>query len=164
MDGRDSVSRTTWLARNLNRSVVSQSFFIWLFIFCISSSDRRIPLWFYYVALVCRTPGLELRLQFHEQHHVRRALCNLTRAFPDKGSWDGERPCGSRKSYLWDHGADYRPIREFGDIGSYLRFSLPLYRVGFYCVAVAVRAAGEGVIVDTQQNAAFSVVNTVRRL
>src|SRR6266852_3225556 len=35
MDSRDSVSGTTWLARNLNRSVVSQSFVIRLLIFCI---------------------------------------------------------------------------------------------------------------------------------
>jgi MFS family permease len=35
MDSRASVSRTTWLTRNLNRSVVSQSFVILLLVFCI---------------------------------------------------------------------------------------------------------------------------------
>jgi hypothetical protein len=122
------------------------------------SSDRRIPFLLYYVALVCRTPRLELWLQFHEQHHVRRALRDLTRAVPDKGSWDGERTRSSRKSYLWDHCADYRSLRELGDIGAYLCFCLSVHRVGFHCITVTVRAAWEGVIVDTQQNAAARLV------
>ena len=128
--------------------------------FLYHSPHRRIPFRFYYVPLVCRTPRLELWLQFHEQHHVRRALRDLARAVSDKGSWDGERTRSSRKSYFWDHGADYRPLRELGDFGAYLCFSLSVYRVGFHCIAVAVRAAWEGVSVDTQQNATFSTANT----
>jgi hypothetical protein len=123
--------------------------------FLYHSSDRRIPFRFYYVAIVCRTPRLELWLQFHEQHHVRRALRDLARAVPDEGSWDGERTRGSRKSYLWGHGADYRPLCELGDIGAYLCFSLSIHRVGFHCIAVAVRDAWEGVIVE---NAATRLV------
>lgn len=122
------------------------------------SSDRRIPFLFYYVALVCHTPRLELWLQLHEQHHVRRALRNLTRAVPDKGSWDGERTLGRRESYLWDHIADYRHLYKLGNISAYLCCSLFVYCVGFYCIAVAVRAAWEGVIVDTQYFAAGSLV------
>lgn len=126
--------------------------------FLYHSSNRRIPFRFYYVALVCHTPRLELWLQSHEQHHVRRALRDLARAVPDKGSWDGERTRGSRESYLWDHSADYRPLHELGDTGAYLCFCLSVYSVGFDCIAVAVRAAWEGVIVDTQQNAAARLV------
>jgi hypothetical protein len=125
------------------------------------SSDRYIPFRFYYVALVCHTTRLELWLQFHEQHHVRRALRDLAGAVPDKGSWDGERTRSSRKSYLWDHSADYRPLHELADICAYLCFCLSVYRVGFYCIAVAVRAAWEGVIVDAAQCCGtFNTVNT----
>lgn len=123
------------------------------------SSDRRIPFRFYHVALVRRTPRLELWLQFHEQHHVRRALRDLAGVVPYKGPWDGERTRGSRKSYLWGHGADYCPLRELADIGAYLCFSLPIYCVGFHRIAVAVRTAWEGVIVDTQQNAVMRLVS-----
>jgi hypothetical protein len=122
------------------------------------SSDRCIPFRFYYVAVVCHTPRLELWLQFHEQHHVRRALRDFARAIPDKGSWDGERTRGGRESSLWDHSADYRPLHELGDTGAYLYFCLSICSVGFHCIAVAVRAAWEGIIVDTHQNAAAGLV------
>jgi hypothetical protein len=91
---------------------------------------------------------MELWLQFHEQHHVRRALRDLARVVPDKGSWDGERTRGSRKSYLRDHSTDYRPQHELGDAGAYLRFCLFVSHVGFHCIVVAVRAAWEGVLID----------------
>lgn len=122
------------------------------------SSDRRIPLWFYYVALVCHTPRLELWLQFHEQRYVRRSLRDVARAVPYKGSWDRKRTRGCCKSYIWDHSADYSPLRELGDIGAYLCFCFSVYRVGFHCIVVAVRAARGGVIVDTQQTAAACLV------
>jgi hypothetical protein len=160
MDSRASVFRTTWLSRSLNRSVASQSFAIRHSVadYLHHSSDRRIPFLFYYVALVCHTPRLELCLQLHKQHHVRRALRDLARAVPDKRSWNGKCTLGGRESYLWDHSADYRPLYELGDISAYLCFGLSVYCGRFYCIAVAVRAAWEGVIVDTQHFAAGRLV------
>jgi hypothetical protein len=109
--------------------------------FLYHSSDRRNPSRFYYVALICHTPRLELWLQFHEQHRVRRALRDLARAVPDKGSWDGERTRGSCESYIWDHSADYRPQHELGDTGAYLCFCLSAYSVRLDYIVVAVRPA-----------------------
>jgi len=57
---------------------------------------------------------------------------------------------GSRESYFWDHNANYRPLRELGDTSTYLCFCLCVCRVelcNYYCLAVAIRAAWEGVIV-----------------
>jgi hypothetical protein len=70
---------------------------------------------------------LELWLQFHEQHHVWRALRDIARAVPDKGSWDGECTRGSRESYLWYHSADYRRLYELGDAGAYLCFCFSIF-------------------------------------
>ena len=159
MDSRASVSRTTWLAHNLNRSAVFTIVCHPVAHFSHHGSDRRIPFRFYYVALICYTPRLELWLQFHEQHHVWRALRDLARAVPNKGSWDRERTRGSRESYLWDHSADYRPGSTQTWRHQRLSMFLPLClsrRVPLLCCCRSSHV--EGVIVDTQRNAAARLV------
>jgi len=117
---RDSLSRTTRLARNLY------------------SSYWGIPFRLYNGALVRRPPRLGLWLQFHEQHHVRHPVRDLAGAVPNKGSWDRKCTRRSRESCVWDHGADYRSLRKPKDICADLCFSFFVYYVGFHSTIVTV--------------------------
>lgn len=107
-----------------------------LLMFC--SSDGRIPLRFHDGALVPRALGLELWLQFHEQHHVRRSLCDLARVVPHQGSWDRKRTRRGCESRVWDHGTDYRSVREPRDICADLYFGLNFYRSEFHSSVITL--------------------------
>jgi hypothetical protein len=152
MDSRASVSGTTWLARNLNRSVVSQSFVILLQISCIIALTGVLL----FGSTTSRSSATLLGWNCGYSF-TSNIMCGVLYAispelFPTK--WDGKRTRGSCESYLWDHGAesaDYRPLHELGDTGAYLCFCLSVCGVRFHCIVVAIRAAWEGVIVDTQQ-------------
>lgn len=120
------------------------------------SYDWRFPLRFNDVALVQRSPRLELCLQFHEQHHVWRIVRNLARAVPDKGSRDRKRTGCGREPCVWDHVADYRSLLEPPDFFADLYCGFSVYRGGFPGNVVAIRAAREGVVVDTRTLSAYN--------
>jgi hypothetical protein len=104
----------------------------------LCSSDGHIPLRFHDGAFFRRALGLELWLQFHEQHHVRRSICDLARVVPHQGSWDGKcTRCGS-ESRVRDHGTDYRSVREPRDIFADLYFGLSFHSVEFHSTVITL--------------------------
>ena len=96
----------------------------------VNSTNRRVPLLLHHRRDLGRAPGLELRLQLHEQRHVRGAVRLHAGNLPDQGPRDRQRRHGDGQPHLRHHGAHHRHLCQSRDQCARLRFGGLVHRGG----------------------------------
>ena len=81
----------------------------------VDGADRRVPILLHHCSNLQRIAGLELCLQFHEQYHVRGALCVHPGNIPYKGPRNGQCYHCDCEQDLRHHGSHHSHLREPGD-------------------------------------------------